>query len=481
MNRWPLLLFLYFIAPAHPAHLHAQASATANNRYDGQITAIEQMLDKGRYPLALTQAESLAEMGRQQRLSDVEAYGNYLIGRALIEDPSSASSERVRGVRFLRRASRGFTNEDMTATVDSIAGQLRDLSNTDGAIATLPGVRDIRTQNQLTEELGADELDNTTLGAIVALQNQAIEALNDSQLRQLVLLQKKDLEIDSFEFQLVNDSLLLMRQEAELEEQRALTQAERQRRNFFIVLALGVLVALSLLYLRYRSGKKYQQVLREKNGIIEKEQRRSDELLLNILPLMVAEELKENGKATARRYESASVLFSDFVGFSRIASAKEPEVLVGMLDKTFRAFDEITARHGLEKIKTIGDAYMCVGGIPTADPDHANKTVRAALELQQYLKAEGVFRARIGIHSGPVVAGVVGQMKFAYDIWGDTVNQAARLESAGTEGEVVVSEAICALLDASFTCIPDGTFTAKNIGHMNRYIVKERRLTKKPS
>lgn len=472
MYRIVLFLFLVFIAPALPAQ----------TRYDGQIAAIEKMLQDGSYDLARTQSEALIEEGTQQQLTNIEAYGNYLMGRALLEDPTSAGNDRVRGVKMLRKASRGFSDTGMTETVDSIAERLRGIAGAgEEDIESLPTVVDIRRQNSLTARLGAEELDRTTLGAIVALQNEQIEALSDSQLRQLVLLQQKDIEIDSFEFQLLNDSLLLMRQEMELETQQALTQEERQRRNFFIVLALGVAVALGLLYLRFRSSQRYQVLLQQKNELIEREQQRSDELLLNILPLMVAEELKEKGKATARRYESVSVLFSDFVGFSRIAGGKEPEELVRMLDRTFRAFDEITERHGLEKIKTIGDAYMCVGGIPIADPEHAPKTVAAALEIQQFLASEGIFRARIGIHSGPVVAGVVGRKKFAYDIWGDTVNQAARLEAAGAPGRVTISHATCELLGEAYACEHEGTFEAKNIGPMDRYVVRERRLTKKPS
>ena len=339
----------------------------------------------------------------------------------------------------------------------------------------------MRRKSRLDAEIAAEELDESALSAIVALQSRQIEALNDSQLRQIVRIQQQDMKLDSFAYQVIMDSFQIMQQNMLLEEQRSLTREERQRRDFFIVLALGVLLALGLLYLRYRSVRRYQDLLRQKNAIINEQQERSDKLLLNILPQAVARELKESGKATARRFPSCSVLFTDFVGFSRIAATKDPEELVNLLDVTFRAFDDIIERHGLEKIKTIGDAYMCVGGVPVTDANHATKTVRAALELQRYLAEHDTFEARIGIHSGPVVAGVVGQKKFAYDIWGDTVNQAARLEAAGRPGQVAVSQATCRLLGEEFECVHDGTFEAKNIGEMDRYIVLERRLTKKPS
>ena len=464
MVRLVWLLFFVVLAPALPAQ----------TRYDGQVTAIERMLRDGRYELALAQSQALIEEGKQQRLANVEAYGNYLRGRALLEDPTSTARQRIAGVRALRLASEGFSSAGMTASVDSIATRLREIAGADslGVVAELPSLKDMRRPRRRNE----DALDQTAFGAIIALQNQEIEALTDSQLRQLFRIQQQDMSIDSLRFQALNDSFTLMQQNLLLEEQRALTREERQRRNFFIVLALGVLVALALLYLRYRSSQRYQALLREKNNRIQQEQKRSNELLLNILPQSVAKELKDSGKARARRFAEATVFFSDFVGFSEIAARTEPEELVRMLDDTFRAFDEITERHGLEKIKTIGDAYMCVCGVPEPDADHATKTVRAALEIQQYLQREGEFTARIGIHSGEVVAGVVGQKKFAYDIWGDTVNQAARLEAAGTAGEVTISQATCDRLGEQFTCEHIGTFEAKNIGVMDRYRVHEKQL-----
>ncbi|THH40049.1 adenylate/guanylate cyclase domain-containing protein [Neolewinella litorea] len=468
LNRLILLLCLLTLAPAAPACFGQSA-------YDGQIQAIESMIDQGKFKLARTQSRALTESGRQQRLSNVEAYGNYLYGRALLEDPASSSRDRVAGIESLRLASAGFSDAGMTSTVDSIIAQLRDIVEQEGStVQGLPLLREFRPSAPAPSPDNSDDVDETALTAIVALQNREIEALNDSQLRQLLRIQQQDLALDSFKYELLNDSLRIVRQEFLLKQQESLTSEERQRRNFFIVLALGILVALALLYLRYRSAQRFQQR-------IQVAQERSDELLLNILPRKIATELKETGRATARRYDSASVLFSDFVGFSRIASQREPEELVEVLDRTFRAFDEIIERHGLEKIKTIGDAYMCVGGVPEEDPDHAAKTVRAALEIQRYLSEAGDFQARIGIHTGPVVAGVVGQKKFAFDIWGDTVNQAARLEAAGVPGEVTISKATRNLLDSRFECERIGTFEAKNMGLLDRYRVLDSRLIKNPS
>ncbi|MEM6769783.1 MAG: adenylate/guanylate cyclase domain-containing protein, partial [Bacteroidota bacterium] len=166
-------------------------------------------------------------------------------------------------------------------------------------------------------------------------------------------------------------------------------------------------------------------------------------------------------------------LFADFKGFSKLAAKMKPDELIRHLDEAFRAFDRIVRRHGLEKIKTIGDAYMCAGGLPEESDDHALRMVRAALEMQTYLTTNPHFSARIGIHTGPLVAGVVGQDKFVYDVWGDTVNQAARLEAEGEAGRVAVSAAVAAKVGQHCTCVPAGTFTAKNIGEMERYWIEE--------
>ncbi|PPK85765.1 class 3 adenylate cyclase [Neolewinella xylanilytica] len=457
-----LLLLLYALIPG---------LARAQSTYEGQITVIRDMIERRQYTQARIQSEALIEAGRQQRLDEVEGYGHYLLGRVLLQNPDASSKSRVEGIQELRLASRRFGAAGQVALVDSISVTLERL------VAANPGDYSVPALPAGSVPLVTptpEALDETALNAIVALQSAEIEALNDSQLRQLLRIQQQDIALDSFKFQVLNDSFRLMRQQMQLEEQRSLTREEVQRRNFFIVLALGILVALALLYLRYRSSQRYQVRIRDA-------QQRSDELLLNILPQSVARELKDTGKATARRYEQATVMFSDFEGFSRIASSLDPEQLVADLDRTFRAFDEIVERHGLEKIKTIGDAYMCVGGVPEADPDNAARAVRAAIEIQDYLSTQDKFRARIGIHSGPVVAGVVGRDKFAYDIWGDTVNQAARLEAAGKPGEVTLSRITCELLGDDFDCELIGTFTAKNIGEMDRYRVRSSRLTKNPS
>jgi class 3 adenylate cyclase/ligand-binding sensor domain-containing protein len=214
---------------------------------------------------------------------------------------------------------------------------------------------------------------------------------------------------------------------------------------------------------------------------IEGQKERIEDLLLNILPKEISEELKEKGKATARRHEEVTVLFTDMKGFTRVAEKMSPEELVSELDECFVQFDEIVGRYGIEKIKTIGDSYMCAAGVPTSDARHAHKCVLAALEVrelmarwQQEHRAMGKepWALRIGVNTGPVVAGVVGKRKFAYDIWGDTVNTASRMESSGEVGEVNISGATHALVKDHFECAHRGQIEAKNKGAIDMYFVK---------
>jgi adenylate cyclase len=213
---------------------------------------------------------------------------------------------------------------------------------------------------------------------------------------------------------------------------------------------------------------------------LNQERSKSDRLLLNILPNSVAEELKRKERVKPMVYECATVLFTDFVGFTKLAEKMTAEELVAELDNSFRAFDEIARRHNLEKIKTIGDAYMAAGGLPTPNETHAVDCVLAALEFQAYIESEQIRRnalglsgwpIRIGIHSGPLVAGVIGQEKFSYDVWGDTVNTASRMESSGVPGRINISHDTYELVKDYFECEYRGAITAKNKGEIEMYFV----------
>ncbi len=215
-----------------------------------------------------------------------------------------------------------------------------------------------------------------------------------------------------------------------------------------------------------------------RNHQIEEEKRRSEDLLLNILPEETARELIKDGRTRIRRYELVTVMFTDFVAFTTVAEQLPPEELVNKIDTFFRAFDEITLRHGVEKIKTIGDAYLCAGGIPVANTTNPIDVVHAAMDIMAYMqthKSDEGFRLRIGIHTGPLVAGVVGKHKFQYDIWGDTVNVAARMEQSSMANKINVSGATYELIKDRFDCDYRGKINAKNKGELDMYFVNNRK------
>ena len=223
------------------------------------------------------------------------------------------------------------------------------------------------------------------------------------------------------------------------------------------------------------------QEIEKQKQIIEVAKSQSDSLLLNILPAEIADELKQFGKSYARKHEQVSVLFADIKGFTSIAEKLTPVKLVTQLDEVFGAFDNIIAKYGMEKIKTIGDAYMCASGLPLADNENAIKSVKAALDMQQYIKEFGagnkiqnlpVFEIRIGIHTGPLVAGVVGLKKFAYDIWGDAVNLASQMEQHSEAGKVNISGETYSLVKDAFNCIHRGKIEAKSKGQVDMYFVE---------
>jgi class 3 adenylate cyclase len=213
---------------------------------------------------------------------------------------------------------------------------------------------------------------------------------------------------------------------------------------------------------------------------ISREKKRSENLLLNILPAETAKELKKYGKVEAVKIDEVTVLFTDFVAFSRRAEFEEPVQLVKSIDFYFKGFDEITEKYGLEKIKTIGDSYMCACGLPTANKSHASNVIKAAKEMIELVRGamnaqDGLihFDIRIGTHTGPVVAGIVGIKKWQYDIWGDTVNIASRMESKSEPGRINISETTYNEIKDEFPCEFRGEIDVKNRGPLKMYFIAD--------
>ena len=303
--------------------------------------------------------------------------------------------------------------------------------------------------------------------------HERIALLNDS--LQTEETSKKLQEME-FSRQMLADSL--RQEEEKLRVQLGHESEVRKKirlRNIFFISAVFLLIGAIGIYRRMNFVRKAKKE-------IEHEKDRSDNLLLNILPSEIAEELKEKGKADARRFEKASILFTDFKQFTEISQKLSPEDLVDEINTCFKQFDAICSKYGIEKIKTIGDSYMAAGGIPIPSDDSVKKTILAAIEMTEFLlkrqreeksKERLCFEMRVGIHTGPVVAGIVGVSKFQYDIWGETVNIASRIENSGEVGKVNISHYTYELIknDQDFKFIPRGKVYAKGKGDIEMWFV----------
>ena len=258
--------------------------------------------------------------------------------------------------------------------------------------------------------------------------------------------------------------------------QTAKIKRQQFAKNAYLI---GLLLAFTIAVLVFRG----YLVKAKTHKILDKQKNEIENLLLNILPKEVAVELQTKGHATPRQYDSVSVMFTDFQAFTMLADSMPPDQLVAELDSCFMAFDAIIEKYKLEKIKTIGDSYMCAGGIPVSDLPHVLNIAKAGLEIQQYITDHNIGRmerglkpwvVRIGIHVGPVIAGVVGKKKYAYDIWGSTVNIASRMESNGEAGRVNISHAVYEIIKDYYVCTHRGKITAKNIGDIDMYFIEDK-------
>ena len=246
-----------------------------------------------------------------------------------------------------------------------------------------------------------------------------------------------------------------------------------------VLLRARVMSSLEKKRLRDLDRVRLQELQCEKE-LLQFEKEKSERLLLNILPRPIADRLKSGERTIADNYSAVTVMFADLVGFTQFSSRTNAGELVTMLNQIFTAFDRLVERHGLEKIKTIGDSYMVVGGLPIARNDHAIAVAEMALELLEAIaiinREVGSERAiRIGINSGPVVAGVIGRKKFSYDLWGSTVNLAARLESGGMPGQIHVSQSSYEALKDHFDFTERGVIHAKGVGDITTYFLTGKR------
>lgn len=366
--------------------------------------------------------------------------------------------------------------ENQLALIDAenraLKAQLAQLSGQNQHIATTYEEQLRQVEEKTKEQLNQQEAKISGLSQ----EKQSIDSSYRYATRKLEYLSKEQMI----------DSVVLAQQEREIQTQKTLIaekELEKEKsdslRNLLALVLVFMGVIAVLFYARYRAKRKTANELQQKNKLVEAEQQRSNTLLLNILPPAIAEELKARNKVAARKYDQATVMFIDFKGFTHVAEQLSPEMLVEELDFCFSNFDRIIGQYRIEKIKTIGDAYMCASGLSDMNASPSD-IVKAALEIQDFmlaLKAERLnrgmpyFEARVGIHVGPVVAGVVGAKKFAYDIWGDTVNIAARMEEACEPGHVNVSEAAHWLAKYEFEWQYRGKVAAKNKGMMDMYYV----------
>jgi len=252
--------------------------------------------------------------------------------------------------------------------------------------------------------------------------------------------------------------------------------------DLYAINLINTFIVIFIIAHYFKRENHYQEgLLNLQNEVLASEKEKSENLLLNILPEEVAEELKSTGTTVPKQFEMASVIFTDFREFTRLSQVMSPIDLVNEINEYFTAFDGIINKYNIEKIKTIGDAYMCVGGIPVPNQTNPIDTVMAALEFQDYVQErkersiqdqKPYFDLRIGIHTGPVIAGVVGKSKFAYDIWGDTVNTAARLESTCEVGKINISQFTYEHIKDRFNVHPRGKIEAKHKGLIDMYYVE---------
>lgn len=433
--------------------------------------------------LAVTERTRLATKDRNYReaaaisqraldyFTENGADGNISALRAQLEREQAALQRRRREIESQTQA--------LSGEVDRLQREKEKLS---GSNANLKGTnRELEAENRTREEqlaARARQLEASNQELVQTQEEKAVIERQAAETRKEIA----SLSREALEQRAIADEAIQRQMEADMLKQQAEIKAERQTVQLYAAVgAGGALLLLALTFFsRFRVKQRSAAQLAVANEELDAAKQQSDDLLKNILPVDIAEELKANGKAKARRFTDATVMFCDFVNFTKTAERLGAAALVQELDVCFKAFDKIMDKYpGVEKIKTIGDAYMAASGL-NVRKSLPNDLVRAALDMQAFLKEEEVkraelglpfFTARIGLHTGPVVAGVVGARKFAYDIWGDTVNVASRVEGKCEPGRVNISESTYDMIKYKFRCTYRGKVEAKHKGLLDMYYV----------
>ncbi len=425
---------------------------------------------------ALALAEQALELGEKLKASKVMGLASLELSKL-----HTTLGNKGKARRFRKRAESLLRSVDLMAELNRLETQKSQAeevaeNNAAEAASSQEAVSQLSLETQQKQaQLAKQGKQLNQQGKIIGRKDALIGQKNQLIGQKDSVLTQRDMEL---RFQ--QDQIKILEQEKALKAAEA--EHERTVRNALLAGAALLLLLAGLLWRLIANKQRANQELARKNVQLDAARNRSDELLLNILPSELVDELKIKGITRTRHHDEVTIMFTDFRDFTKISEQLSPTDLVQEIDYCFRHFDHIIGKYpSIEKIKTIGDAYLCAGGLPAAHPNHAFEVVAAALEIRDFISEleqqrihEGklAFQIRIGVHTGPVIAGVVGATKFAYDIWGDTVNTAARLESASEPGQVNISDATFERVQEQFQCQHRGNIATKNKADMSMYFVE---------
>lgn len=480
----------------------------------GPLRTVVRYAQKNRYEEMVIKASDLLVKNYDQ-LDDALNYEYYLsINESYRNLKFSRDSLKRAHVQLqMSKDSLAKSRESLQQSIDSLQRTQQSLQMTSESLSKSKDSLKRSKESLIEYEASLNKAEDSLMRSKESLEQSYAEiAVLDS----ANLQQRTDLEIQQAE--IIRKQAEIIRQQEEISQKEEEVKNERTRYealsnilsenqellNIMIIatVIVGFLLFFAVLAYQYkrRTTKKLKENNRQINhqkSLLEKRQKelqteksKTEALLLNILPVPVANELRANKRVTPRYYKMVSILFTDFKGFTTIAEKMSPGEIVRQLDACFIAFDQIienyerkVGRKCIEKIKTIGDGYMCAGGVPIENESNPMDVVRVGLAMIEYMeklkadkiaKGEPFFEIRIGINTGPVVAGVVGKKKFAYDIWGDSVNLASRMESSGEVGRLNISEDTYRYVKDKFFFTPRGKITAKNKGEVEMYFVDGR-------